>query len=112
MKHYYPDFDQFNRLTAQGNTIPVYRQLMADALTPVTAYRRLAGAEDSERTGSSFLLESVVGGEQIARYSFVGVDPEASFTACTVATPTSISTSLRSLMIATMSAGSGQIARR
>ncbi len=81
MKHYYPDFDQFNRLTAQGNTIPVYRQLMADALTPVTAYRRLAGAEDSERTGSSFLLESVVGGEQIARYSFVGVDPEASFTA-------------------------------
>jgi anthranilate synthase component 1 len=81
MKHYYPNFDEFKRLTQQGNTIPVYRQLMADALSPVTAYRRLTEPSGSGHASSSFLLESVVGGEQIARYSFVGVDPEISFTA-------------------------------
>jgi len=81
MKHYYPDFDEFKRLTALGNTIPVYRQLMADALTPVTAYRRLAKSTEPDRTSGSFLLESIVGGERIARYSFVGVDPEVTFTA-------------------------------
>jgi len=81
MKHYYPNFDEFRRLTERGNTIPVYRQLMADALTPVTAYRRLAEPSGSERASNSFLLESVVGGERIARYSFVGVNPEVLFTA-------------------------------
>ena len=81
MKHYYPNFDEFKRLVAEGNTIPVHRQLMADALTPVTAYRRLSGPTGSKPTSSSFLLESVVGGEQIARYSFVGSDPEVTFTA-------------------------------
>ena len=81
MKHYYPNFDEFNALAEQGNTIPVYRQLMADALTPVTAYRRLARPSGSDAASNSFLFESVVGGERIARYSFVGVDPEVAFTA-------------------------------
>jgi len=83
MKHYYPNFDEFQKLTEQGNTVPVYRQLMADALTPVTAYRRLARPTQQGQSpgASSFLLESVVGGERIARYSFVGADPEVSFTA-------------------------------
>jgi len=81
MKHYYPNYDEFQRLAAQGNTIPVYRQLMSDALTPVTAYRRIAGVSDSDCASSSFLLESIVGGERIARYSFVGSDPEVTFTA-------------------------------
>ncbi|MCP4377823.1 MAG: anthranilate synthase component I [bacterium] len=81
MKHYYPNFDEFRNLAGQGNTIPVYRQLMADALTPVTAYRRLSEPSGFGRVSNSFLFESVVGGERIARYSFVGVDPEVVFTA-------------------------------
>ena len=80
MKHYYPTFEDFCELAEQGNTIPVYRHLLADALTPVSAYYRLALDGDTP-ADNAFLLESVVGGEQVARYSFVGVDPELTFTA-------------------------------
>ncbi len=66
---------------SRGNTIPVYRQLLADALTPVTAYLRLANPPGATPSSYSFLLESVVGGERIARYSFVAADPEATFVA-------------------------------
>ena len=81
MKHYYPDFTEFCALAAQGNTIPVYRQLLADALTPVSAYQRLANPPGFAPAANAFLLESVVGGEQVARYSFVAVDPDITFTA-------------------------------
>jgi anthranilate synthase component 1 len=81
MKHYYPNFDEFLKLSEQGNTIPVYRQLLADALTPVTAYQRLARPLGFAPAGHSFLLESVVGGERIAQFSFVAANPEATFTA-------------------------------
>ena len=81
MKHYSPDFDQFRALCDRGNTIPVYRQLLADALTPVTAYQRLAMPPGFAPAKNAFLLESVVGGERVARFSFVAVDPEATFTA-------------------------------
>ncbi len=83
MKRYYPSNDEFLRLASgeQGNTIPVYRQLLADALTPVSVYQRLAEPIDGEPASHAFLLESVVGGENIARYSFVAVDPEMTFTA-------------------------------
>ena len=81
MKHYYPNFTDFCALCEKGNTIPVYRQLLADALTPVSAYQRLAHPPGFAPAPNAFLLESVVGGEQIARYSFVAVDPEATFTA-------------------------------
>ena len=80
MKHYYPNFETFRGLSQQGNTIPVYRQLMSDALTPVTAYQRLAMPAGFAPSRNAFLLESVVGGERIARYSFVAVDPECTFT--------------------------------
>ncbi len=53
--------------------LPVVRELPADLDTPVSIYLKLAGA------GPSFLLESVTGGEQVARYSFIGVDPSRSF---------------------------------
>lgn len=69
MTAYYPDFETFKNLCRKGNTIPVYRRLLSDCLTPVSAYRSIVGSPDS------FLLESVVGGEQIARYSFTGTDP-------------------------------------
>ncbi|HUT58147.1 MAG TPA: anthranilate synthase component I [Phycisphaerae bacterium] len=80
MKHYHPSFDDFLKLTGQGNTIPVYRELLADVLTPVTAYQRLAQPAGFAPAASSFLLESAeVGGR--ARYSFVAADPEAHFEA-------------------------------
>jgi len=80
MKHYWPTFDEFVALAEQGNTIPVYRQLLADALTPVTAYERLAHPGGPEPACNAFLLESVVGGEQIARYSFTAADPAVTVT--------------------------------
>ena len=81
MKHYYPNFDDFLKLCEKGNTIPVYRQLLADALTPVTAYQRLANPLGFAPSSHSFLLESVVGGEKIARFSFVAANPEVTFQA-------------------------------
>ncbi|MDP7637900.1 MAG: hypothetical protein QF577_10185, partial [Phycisphaerae bacterium] len=81
MKHYYPTFDEFLKLSDRGNTIPVYRQLLADALTPVTAYQRLAEPVGFAPANSAFLLESVVGGDRIARYSVVSADPEVTFAA-------------------------------
>jgi anthranilate synthase component 1 len=65
-----PDFKSFCRLAREGNLVPVYETFTADLLTPVGAYLRLArGAK------YAFLLESVEGGEKIARYTFVGADP-------------------------------------
>jgi len=81
MKHYHPNFDEFLKLAERGNTIPVYRQLLADAITPVMAYERLAMPAGYAAASDSFLLESVVGGERIARFSFVAADPEAKFVA-------------------------------
>ena len=69
MTAYYPDFETFTDLCRKGNTIPIYRRLLSDCMTPVSAYRSIVGGSDS------FLLESVVGGEQIARYSFTGTNP-------------------------------------
>lgn len=66
---YFPDFDAFCQLAQQGNLVPVYRQLLSDTLTPVSAYCQI------QRGTNSFLFESVVGGERIGRYSFLGSDP-------------------------------------
>ena len=69
-----PNFRQFQRLARQGNLIPVYEVFSADLLTPVSAYLRLA-----QGARYSFLLESVEGGEKIARYTFAGANPEEVF---------------------------------
>jgi len=71
---YYPSREQFINSAEEGNLIPVYREIMADGDTPVSAYAKL-GAGDY-----SFLLESVIGGEKWAAYSFVGVNPRAILT--------------------------------
>lgn len=81
MKHYHPTFDEFVKLSEKGNTIPVFRELLSDTLTPVTAYQRLAMPPGFAPASNAFLLESVVGGERIARYSFAATDPEATFSA-------------------------------
>ena len=63
-------FEDFVELSSRGTLVPVCREVMADLLTPVSAFLRLA--EDSEH---AFLFESVEGGERLARYSFLGKDP-------------------------------------
>src|SRR3954454_8979481 len=69
MRRYFPDIDTF-RAAAQGaDVVPVYRQLLADHLTPVSAFEVLG------RDDHAFLLESVVGGENIARHSFIATAP-------------------------------------
>ena len=69
-----PSFQEFRRLAKQGNLIPVYDVFPADLLTPVNAYLRVA-----QGARYSFLLESVEGGEKIARYTFAGANPEEVF---------------------------------
>jgi anthranilate synthase component I len=64
-----PDFATFSELAQSHELVPVYRQLLSDTLTPVSAYGRLPAESDS------FLFESVVGGERIGRYSFLGANP-------------------------------------
>ena len=71
-----PDFNSFRKMAGQYNRIPVSATLICDELTPVSAFARLQ--QDSPR---AFLLESVVGGEKIARYSFLGADPTLTFAA-------------------------------
>jgi anthranilate synthase component 1 len=68
---YSPTPDEFLKLAAQGNVIPITRRLLADIETPLSAYRKIRGA------GESFLFESVEGGEHLGRYSFVGCNPRA-----------------------------------
>ncbi len=69
-----PDFQSFSRLARQGNLVPVYETFTADLLTPVGAYLRLA-----RHARYACLLESVEGGEKIARYTFVGANPAEVF---------------------------------
>ena len=70
-----PDFETFRELAANHSLVPVYRRLISDTLTPVSAFARL-GAGDW-----SFLFESVVGGEVVGRYSFLGGWPFLRFEA-------------------------------
>ncbi|HJV36072.1 MAG TPA: anthranilate synthase component I, partial [Geomonas sp.] len=63
---YHPDYATFQTLSAQGNLIPVYREILADLDTPVSAFKKI----DDGRYG--FLLESIEGGEKWGRYTFLG----------------------------------------
>src|SRR6202051_2512583 len=69
-----PDFKSFCKLARQGNLVPVYATFTADTLTPVSAYLRLA-----RQARYACLLESVEGGEKIARYTFIGANPAEVF---------------------------------
>ena len=68
---YYPTLEQVKQLAHKGNLIPICREINADLDTPVSAYLKVA------RPPYSFLLESVEGGERIARYSFIGTEPSS-----------------------------------
>jgi anthranilate synthase component 1 len=64
----YPEFNEFKKKAKEGNLIPVYKEVLADLETPLSAFLKLKGK-------IGFLLESVVGGEKWARYSFIGSNP-------------------------------------
>src|SRR5688572_26424335 len=65
-----PNYQEFLKLAAEGSVVPVVKRVLADLLTPVAAYLKI------ERLSPySFLLESVEGGEKVARYSFLGFGP-------------------------------------
>lgn len=66
---YTPTLDMVKELKDQGNLVVVSRELMADLETPVSAFLKI------QRGGLSFLLESVEGGQRMARYSFIGTEP-------------------------------------
>jgi anthranilate synthase component 1 len=66
---YYPTLDEVRQIREYGNLLPIYREIKADLETPVSAYLKVA------RGNYSFLLESVEGGERLARYSFIGTEP-------------------------------------
>ena len=70
---YYPTLKEFREKAKEGNTIPVYRPILADMETPVSAFYKLMP------DNYAFLLESVEGGEQVARYSFLGSQPSVLF---------------------------------
>jgi len=66
---YYPALEEVKKLGKKGDLVPIYREIVADLETPVSAFLKI------NRNGNSFLLESVEGGERLARYSFIGTDP-------------------------------------
>ena len=68
-RRYSLTLEEIANLADQGNVIPLYREVVADLETPVSAYLKIAEGP------YSFLLESVEGGESLARYSFIGADP-------------------------------------
>jgi len=70
---YHPSKEEFLRRAEKGNLIPVYREILADMETPVSAFKKL------DDTDFAFLLESVEGGETLGRYSFLGGMPSIVF---------------------------------
>jgi anthranilate synthase component 1 len=66
---YYPTMEEVKKLKKQGNLVPVYKEIVADLETPVSAFLKISDGD------YAFLLESVEGGERLARYSFIGADP-------------------------------------
>jgi anthranilate synthase component 1 len=82
---HYPDLATFEKLAASARLVPVYRRLMADSLTPVSAFHKL------DQGPCACLFESVVGGEKVGRYSFLTANPfmqvEARGRRMTIVTP-------------------------
>ena len=70
--HVHPDPKTFRELCRQGNVVPVFTDWIADLETPVSAYAKL------KSDGPAFLLESIEGGENLSRYSFIGCRPRKS----------------------------------
>ena len=66
---YNPTSLEFKQLSKEYNLIPIYKEIRADLDTPLSIYLKLA------KNSYSFLLESITGGENLARYSIIGINP-------------------------------------
>jgi anthranilate synthase component 1 len=66
---HFPDFAAFSALTSTADYVPVYRRVLSDVLTPVSAFHKI------DDGGSACLFESVIGGEKVGRYSFLAAEP-------------------------------------
>jgi anthranilate synthase component I len=66
---HYPDFATFSKLAAAADYVPVYRRVLSDVLTPVSAFHKV------DDGGAACLFESVIGGEKVGRYSFLAAEP-------------------------------------
>src|ERR1700704_2687473 len=73
---HYPYFATFSRLAAEADYVPVYRRVLSDVLTPVSAFHKI------DDGGSACLFESVIGGEKVGRYSFLAAEPFQLIEAC------------------------------
>jgi anthranilate synthase component 1 len=93
-----PDRATVHRLFEHGDLVPVYRTLLADLETPVSLYLKLAQVNTA-----SFLLESVEGGEQVGRYSFLGVNPKGM-----IAIQNNVATTTRHGLTTTRELGPGE----
>jgi len=95
--HYYPDFERFSQLASGADLVPVYRRLVSDSLTPVSAFHKL----DAGRCAC--LFESVVGGEKVGRYSFLATHPffeiEAYQERVTISSPSGVSASGATILV-------------
>ncbi len=69
----HPDFATFLKKSEEGNLIPVYKEILADLETPLSAFRKIDSGH------YSFLLESIEGGEKWGRFSFLGSNPSLVF---------------------------------
>jgi anthranilate synthase component 1 len=70
---YYPSKEKFIELTKKGNLVPIYKEILADIETPVSAFVKI------KKSDYAFLLESVEGEEKYARFSFLGDNPSLIF---------------------------------
>ncbi|HEX4415405.1 MAG TPA: anthranilate synthase component I [Lacipirellulaceae bacterium] len=66
---HFPDFEAFSKLAADADYVPVYRRILSDVLTPVSAFHKI------DDGGCACLFESVIGGEKVGRYSFLAAEP-------------------------------------
>src|SRR3990172_8904020 len=66
---HFPDFESYCRLAESADYVPVYRRVLSDVLTPVSAFHKI------DDGGSACLFESVIGGEKVGRYSFLAAEP-------------------------------------
>jgi anthranilate synthase component 1 len=66
---HFPDFETFTKLAGTADYVPVYRRVLSDVLTPVSAFHKI------DDGGSACLCESVIGGEKVGRYSFLAAEP-------------------------------------
>ena len=72
----FPSFDRFSELAKEHDLVPVYRRLLGDSLTPVSAFQLL-----DDGVSAACLFESVIGGEKVGRYSFIAVGPRGRISA-------------------------------